>query len=242
MIRILAFLAAAMLPLAVSASPSGSLTVAAINNTGCSILGSVNPNCSVGSGSSSVNNPGQSFASAQADLGSGSLAVSTATDAVFGHYASSLAEIWDTFAFSGVTAGQKATVTISGTAAIGGSSTLSYFADLIQAGYVTLPNGGNGELITLAASGAWSVSAQFPIANGTLDNGAYVLNAGLSATSELCGGDGCAGNIDATAVVTLTLPDNVTLTSDTGFGVPEPGTLSLLAMLPALAWIRRRGK
>ncbi len=229
-------------PLSALASPSGALTHVVIDNTGCPLLGPSTLTCMVGNGSATLNDPGHSFASAQADLAAGSLAIATATDSLFGHYASALAEIWDTFAFSGVTAGEKATVTISGTAAVAGSYALQYFADLVPAGNISAPNGGNGELVTLLANGAWSISMQFPIANGTLDNGAYTLNAGLYGTSDLCGNDGCPGSIAAAATVTFTLPTDVTLTSDQGFGTaaPEPGALALGALPLLLVFQRRR--
>ena len=237
----LALTFAILLPAGAWAAPSGTLTVSAIDNTGCG-FSSVNPNCVIviGTGTATNGTAGVSYASAQADLGGGTLAVSTSSDGVFGHFASALAEFWDTFAFSGVMPGQKATVTISGTATTTGSSALQYFADLFQAGAITPPNGGSGELIPLSANGHWSVSATFNIANGSLDNGAYVLNAGLRGSSQLCGDNNCPGSVDASATVTLTLPDNVVLTADSPVGLPEPSTFLLLGTLPALAWVRRR--
>ncbi len=236
-----AFLCGVGMAPAALAAAAGEVSVGAINNTSCPLT-STNPNCAIGTTSASVDNAGLSSAGAQASLASGTLSIQASSDGTFGHYAAALAEIWDSFAFSGVTAGQTATVTISGTASATGSAALNYFADLVPAGLISPPNGGNGELIPLGTTGAWSVTTQFAIANGALDNGAYTFNAGLSGATSLCGSSDCPGVLAMDAVVTLTVPDNVTVTFDTGLGtaVPEPATWVLFLFAPALFWLRRR--
>ncbi len=223
------------LPTAAFALPSGEFTNARIDNASCSRGAASTATCVNGTASASASDPGQSSASAQASLADGTVSIANSAGSVAGDYSASLAEIWDSFAFQGVLSGQTATLTITGNASVNGSATLNYFAELVSAGNVFPPDGGNGALTPISSAGAFTFTTTFAITNGTLDNGAYILNAGLQGTSGLCGGNGCPGDVTANATFTLTLPDNVTFTANAATAaapIGEPGWLfpSFLAM------------
>ncbi len=229
------------LPAAALATPSGEYSRARIDNTSCGLNAASTATCAIGSTSASANDPAVSAAAAQASLANATVSISASSNGTFGSFAEGLAEFWDSFAFQGVLPGQMATLTISGHASHTGSASLNYFAELAPAGTIFPPDGGNGALTAVPNDGDWTVSTSWAIANGTLDNGAYILNAGLRGTTALCGADGCPGDLLANASVQLVLPDGVTFTASTASAVadiPEPASMSLLALLPGLAWLR----
>jgi hypothetical protein len=181
-----------------------------------------------------------SFAAASANLGSGAVSVSVAgvTGPTPGS-AGAHALIWDTLTFSGAAPGATVTITMSGTASLGGDARIAAGAVLLPGGIVSpyaLLEG--NDYFFLEGAGAspadavptYSFQETFGITNGVpMFFGYYVeAFAGVSGCDVTCPPPGAASITDP---ISFDLPTGVTFTSaaqESLSAVPEPSTWTMM--------------